>query len=68
MDFHKFFLYINILGISFNAGLTSVIIICLITNQPIYPFTVAILAFGYAVMIKRNELFQELWGKWFGKN
>ena len=68
MDFHKLMLYINILGICLPVSLTYLVIVSLITGQPIYPFTLVGLAFGYAVMIKRNVLFQELWNKWFGKN
>lgn len=68
MDFHKLKLYINILGICLPAALTFLVIASMITGQPIYPFTITGLAFGYAVMIKRNMLFQELWNKWFKNN
>lgn len=68
MDFHKLLLYINILGICLPVALTYLIIANLITGQQIYPFTIAGLAFGYAVMIKRNVLFQELWNKWFKRD
>jgi type IV secretory pathway VirB3-like protein len=67
MDFYKLILILNILGICFNVALTYVVIVCLITRQPIEPITVLILAFGYAVMIKRNFVFIELWEKWFKK-
>lgn len=67
MDFNKFMLYINILGICLPVALTYVIIANLIIGQPIEPVTIVMLAFGYAVMIKRNFVFQELWRKWFSK-
>jgi hypothetical protein len=67
VDFYKLMLVINILGICFNVALTYVVIVCLITRQPIEPITVLILGFGYAVMIKRNFVFNELWEKWFKK-
>lgn len=68
MDFYKLMLYVNILGICLPVALTYLVIANLITGQPIYPYTIVVLAFGYAVMIKRNMLFQELWEKWFKKN
>lgn len=68
MDFYKLMLYVNILGICLPAALTYLVITSLITGQPIHPYTIVGLAFGYAVMIKRNMLFQELWEKWFKKN
>ncbi|BDH63594.1 hypothetical protein CD30_15275 [Ureibacillus massiliensis 4400831 = CIP 108448 = CCUG 49529] len=67
MDYYKLMLYVNILGICLPIALTYLVIANLIIGQPIYPSTVVILAFGYAVMIKWNTLFQELWQKWFGK-
>ena len=68
MDFYKLILYANILGICLPVALTYLVIANLITGQAIYPYTIVVLAFGYAVMIKRNMLFQELWEKWFKKN
>ncbi|WP_397539833.1 hypothetical protein [Rummeliibacillus pycnus] len=68
MDFYKLILYANILGICLPVALTYLVIANLITGQPIYPSTIVCLALGYAVMIKRNVLFQELWEKWFRKN
>jgi hypothetical protein len=67
MDFHKLLLYINILGICLPVALTYLVIANIITGQQIYPFTIVGLALGYAVMIKRNVLFKELWNKWFKK-
>ncbi len=67
MEFYKLLLIINILGICFNIALTYVIIVCLFTKQPISPISLFILAFGYAVMIKRNFVFKELLEKWFKK-
>ncbi|MDN4493091.1 hypothetical protein [Ureibacillus aquaedulcis] len=67
MDFNKLMLYANILGICLPVALTYLVIANLITGQPIYPYTIVGLAFGYAVMIKRNMLFHELWEKWFKK-
>jgi len=58
----------NILGICFPVVLTYVVIFDVLTDQQVYPITITILAFGYAVMIKRNPVFHELWDKWFGNN
>ena len=68
MDFNKILLYINILGICLPLALTYMVIANLITGIPIHPITVIGLALGYAVMIKHNFLFQELWRKWFKKH
>lgn len=68
MDLYKLMLYVNILGICLPVALTYLVIANLIIGQPIYPSTIVCLALGYAVMIKRNILFQDLWGKWFKKN
>ncbi|WP_047986083.1 hypothetical protein [Ornithinibacillus californiensis] len=65
MDFFKVLFYINTLAISLNIGVTYMVIVNLIFSQPIHPFTIAGLAFGYAVMIKHNFVFHELWDKWF---
>lgn len=65
---YKIILYANILGICLPIALTYLVIANLIFGQPIYPFTIVSLALGYAVMIKRNMLFKELWEKWFRKN
>lgn len=68
MDLHKLMLYANIFGICLPIAITYLVIASLLTGQPIYPYTIVGLAFGYAVMIKRNMLFQELLEKWFKKN
>ncbi|KGR74717.1 hypothetical protein CD33_16705 [Ureibacillus sinduriensis BLB-1 = JCM 15800] len=67
MDFHRVKFYANILGICLPVALTYLVIANLITGLPIYPYTYVGLAFGYALMIKRIILFQEIWHKWFGK-
>lgn len=67
MNQTKFLLYINILGICFPIALTYVVFVCIITHQPVQPLSIVGLAFGYVIMIKRNIVFQELWGKWFNK-
>lgn len=68
MNLYKLILYANIFGICLPVALTYLVIANLIIGQPIYPSTIVCLALGYAVMIKRNILFQDLWEKWFKKN
>ncbi|MBT2687286.1 hypothetical protein J7I93_03725 [Bacillus sp. ISL-47] len=68
MDFHKLMLYVNILGICLPVALTYLVIASIITGQQVFPLTIVGLAFGYAIMIKRNVLFQELLNKWFKKD
>ncbi|MFT4416047.1 hypothetical protein ACLM5H_19480 [Fredinandcohnia humi] len=68
MDIHKLILYINILGICFPVALTYVMIINIIFGITIQPVSLVILALGYAVMIKHNMLFRELWEKWKNRN
>jgi len=67
VDLKRLMLYVNILGICLPLALTYVIIINIFLGLPVEPVSVFILAFGYAVMIKRNFVFQELWERWFGR-
>ncbi|MGY0694080.1 hypothetical protein ACW2QC_15080 [Virgibacillus sp. FSP13] len=66
MDFFKLAFFINAMAISLNLAATYMVIVNLLFNQPIHPFTFVALVFGYGVMIKYNFLFHELWDKWFG--
>ncbi|RFU60787.1 hypothetical protein D0466_20775 [Peribacillus glennii] len=67
MDLHKFILYINIVVICLPVASTYVLLVKLITNQPITPNSIGVLAFTYVVMINYNFVFQDLWRKWFGE-
>ncbi|WP_079506899.1 hypothetical protein [Mesobacillus jeotgali] len=65
MNLHKTILFIFILGICFPVASTFTLIIKLITQQPIEPISLFVLAFGYIIMFKYNLLFHELLEKWF---
>ncbi len=64
MDLQKLILCINILGICFPIALTYIMVINIIVGITIQPVSIVVLAFGYAVMIKHNILFRELWDRW----
>ena len=68
MDLYRLIFYINILGICFPIALTYLVVFNVLTDQQVYPITIVILAFGYAVMIKKNPIFHELWDKWIGSS
>lgn len=67
MDFNKLILLVNILGICLPVALSYIVIVNIIIGLPVEPVTIIVLAFGYAIMIKRNSLFQEIKEKWFNK-
>lgn len=65
LDLFKIMFWINTIAISLNLTCTYLVIVNLIFSQPIEPFTIVALVFGYGVMIKHNYVFHELWDKWF---
>jgi hypothetical protein len=67
MDFSKIILYLNILGICLPIAVSYEVIANIICGLPVKPVTIVVSAFGYAIMLKQNPLFQELKRKWFNK-
>lgn len=68
MDLLKLKLYLEILTICLTVVLTYVIVVKFITAQEVHLYSFIILGLNVYMMLYRNDVFWELWGKWTKKD